>query len=234
MSDFFERALAVRVRRLTGDPAPLPVGAVPEWLRARVRDALVAGETHYTDRPGILELRRALVLPFSALGMERGADEVVVTSGEKEALFVSLLALDLEPGDVAVAFDRCAHRDLFELFGLRRRSDSVQSPPRLRYAEIVDDAPAPAWSSLERPLIVNLRDGILRELPRRLAEDDPIVIGNLDALPGLESFRVGFVCAPAHLAKRVRSWKQTLSICTASPSQRAAYEAWREAKGVER
>ena len=229
MSDVVERALAERVRRLQVRPEPLPVGGVPEWLRARVRDALAAGETHYTDRPGIPELRRALALPFSSMGLERGADEVVVTSGEKEALFVSLLALALGPGDAAVAFGRCAHEELFELLGFHPASST--SRPRLRYTELVETPPD--WSSREAPLIVNLGSGVLGDLPRWIVEDDPIVLGNLDALPGLASFRVGFVCAPAALAKKVRSWKQTLSICTAAPSQRAAYEAWRAAKGGE-
>ena len=52
-----------------------------------------------------------------------------------------------------------------------------------------------------------------------------VVIGNLDALPGVSSFRVGFVAGPADLVRRVQTWKQAFSICTAGPSQRAALSA---------
>jgi len=56
-----------------------------------------------------------------------------------------------------------------------------------------------------------------------------VVIGNLDALPGVASFRVGFVAGPADLVRRIQTWKQAFSICTAGPSQRAALAALREA-----
>ena len=45
------------------------------------------------------------------------------------------------------------------------------------------------------------------------------IVGTLDDLPGLSSFRVGFVCAPRELASEIRTWKQALSICSAAPSQ---------------
>ena len=146
-------ALAKRVETLAAAPVATEVSPVPIQILDGVRDALLGGETHYTSRPGIVELRatvaRTLDLP------DRSADEVVITSGTQEAVFVTRLALG---------------RDPFE----------------------------------EEPL------------------PEDVIIGDFDGRPELASFRVGYVCAPKELAKKVRSWKQALSICTAAPSQRAA------------
>ena len=148
-------ALATRVADLNDDREALSVASVPEDILDGVRAALVSGETHYTSRPGILELRSAVAQDLNVPG--RGADEVVITSGVGEAVFVTLLALGLDPFPTD---------------------------------------------------------------PRRLPDD--VFLGDFDARPELSSFRVGYVCAPKELAKKVRSWKQALSICTAAPSQRAA------------
>lgn len=153
MSRIMENALAERVRRLPNVKDTVEVTPVSEEILKGVRDALLAGETHYTARPGIPELRAKLLERLAI--SDRTADEVVITCGEREALFVARLALDLDP-----------------LF------------PR-------DDESLP-------------------------------FVGTLDDLPGLSSFRVGFVCAPRELALKICTWKQALSICSAAPSQRAA------------
>lgn len=156
MSRIMENALAERVRRLPNVPNGIDtveVTPVPEEILKGVRDALLAGETHYTARPGIPELRAKLAERLAI--SDRTADEIVITCGEREARFVARLALGLDP-----------------LF------------PQ-------DDESLP-------------------------------LVGTLDDLPGLSSFRVGFVCAPRELALKIGTWKQALSICSAAPSQRAA------------
>jgi aspartate/methionine/tyrosine aminotransferase len=75
----------------------------PEHVRQGAKDALDAGETHYTTRPGINPLRRAVAEKLAA---ENGIAvhperEVLITCGEQEALFVALHVL-LEPGDEAI------------------------------------------------------------------------------------------------------------------------------------
>lgn len=79
---------------------------------------------------------------------------------------------------------------------------------------------------------VALGDALFRDPPPPFpaVAPDAILVGSLDALAGLRSFRVGFLSAPAELAPQLRSWKQALSICTAAPSQRAALlllQAWK-------
>lgn len=75
----------------------------PEHVRQGAKDALDAGETHYTTRPGINPLRRAVAEKLAA---ENGIAvhperEVLITCGEQEALWVALHVL-LEPGDEAI------------------------------------------------------------------------------------------------------------------------------------
>jgi aspartate/methionine/tyrosine aminotransferase len=55
--------------------------------------------------------------------------------------------------------------------------------------------------------------------------DRTVVVGDLDALVGMSTFRVGFLVAPETLVLKIRTWKQAFSICTAAPSQRAALTA---------
>ena len=155
-----EKALAERVHRLPRlslSSEVTVVTRVPERIIAGVRQALLSGETHYTARPGIPELR-AKVADRLALS-DRTADEVIITSGEREAIFVARLALGLDP--------------------------------------------------------LSFQEGL----------PTSTIVGTLDELPGLSSFRVGFVCAPKELALEIRTWKQALSICSAAPSQRAALVA---------
>lgn len=219
MSEVIQSALAERVKRLTGEPESRPVDPMPAATLDAVHDALRSGETHYTDRPGIGELRERIA---GALGLGRSKDEVIVTSGEQEALFVTLLTLALDPGEVAVAGEARAHRSLFHLFDLQPEGAAEGGVVRLRYSET-----ASAFQPGDAPLVIHLRDSLasrtsaLSGLPQ-----DAIIIGNLDDLEGIASCRVGFLCAPKALVKSMRSWKQTLSICTASPSQRAAFVAW--------
>jgi len=141
MSEVMKRAIAQRVSELAA-PVTLPIERAPDALLAGVERALLAGETHYTDRPGIRELREKVALK---LGLE--VDGVIITNGAREGAFVTGLALG------------------------------------------------------ERP--------------------DDLMIGNFHDLEGISSFRVGFVAGPVETAKKVRTMKQALSICTAAPSQRA-------------
>jgi aminotransferase len=162
MTEPMNEALSRRARELPDRDAPLPVDPVPEPTLEGLRLALEGGETHYTERPGMRKLRERIARRLALPG--RGADTVVVTAGEEEALYVlSHAATGVE---------------------------ALSLGPRL--------------SMLDR------------------VPPDAVVTGSLDALPGLSSFRVGFVSAPPGMARSVRSWKQALSICTAAPSQRAA------------
>lgn len=75
----------------------------PECAKAGTRAALDAGDVHYTDMSGTLELRRAIADKYAREnGMTVDADRnVVVTSGAIEALMLTFLAA-LEPEDEVI------------------------------------------------------------------------------------------------------------------------------------
>ena len=82
-------------------PLPRPAAPLPRpsaELLASLRHHLLGGETHYPDRPGMAELRRRIGAALPAAGYpERGPDGVLITAGEGESLFVTLLGLGTPP-----------------------------------------------------------------------------------------------------------------------------------------
>jgi aminotransferase len=102
---------------LSGDWLDLPSAPA---VRAAAKDALDAGATHYTTRPGLNPLREAIaakLLHENAVELDPHT-EVLVTCGGREALFVALHVL-LSPGDEAliVGPHRVAHAEIVRLAG---------------------------------------------------------------------------------------------------------------------
>src|SRR5689334_16426797 len=89
---------------LGGDSVVLPV---PPHVIQAAKDALDAGETHYTSRTGVPALRAAVANDVNARhGLELGPDDVVITSGGLEATFAALwIGLAHEPGARFVCAD---------------------------------------------------------------------------------------------------------------------------------
>lgn len=224
--------LAQRVRAVksAAECVSLRGEPVPQGLAAYLRRHLSAGDTHYTTRPGIVELRRAIGLEIGRCGgPDVTADGVVVTHGEGEALFVTLLGLGIGAGASVIATGHCRHRRLFDLMGidLVEPGDSSASRAAATYRQIENGVgAAPAHEDAERQEILAL-GGLL--FSRRAGDAEPagfsaqaIVIGQLDSLPGMGHFQVGYAAGPPALVKRIMTWKQAFSICSAAPSQRAA------------
>jgi aminotransferase len=89
---------------LGGDGVVQPV---PPHVIQAAKDALDAGETHYTSRTGVPALRAAVAADVTARhGLDLGADDVVITSGGLEATFAALwIGLATEPGARFVCAD---------------------------------------------------------------------------------------------------------------------------------
>ena len=243
--------LAERVEqvRLSGTDlaASVQVEPVPPSILTTVRTALLDGETHYTNRPGIPELRQRLAEEVERLGgPSYDSDSIVVTNSEREALYVVLLSLRFELGEVLVsAADTSRHARLFRLCQLcpvPATGTSVSTPlTRLIYREWPGNSDeqeslCTLGSGMKRSAsqsfvdIVNIIDMGTRlgKSPTNfppLTVDQTILIGNLESLRGMESFGRGFIAGPKEAIGPVRTWKQALSICTSAPSQRAAIAA---------
>lgn len=222
---------------------------VPPSLMAAVEEALLKGETHYTVRLGLPELRHRLRAEVARRGgpsHETPIDNVLVTTGESEALFVALLGMALPPGDVLVGGSRAkTHEALFRLMELspqRATKPRASAPARLVYREGSSDPVMQAALSRfaveqDLPDVLNLQDALGRPPSVRrsggaqaggfppFSADRTVILGNLDALPGMSAFRLGFVLGPERFMNRIRVWKQALTICSPAPSQRAAWVA---------
>lgn len=233
----------------------LPEGRVRELPEAtlsvdsmeRLRRALLGGETHYTARPGIPELRAAVRERLLAAGLG-GAGEVVITAGREEALFVALAGAreaaraagrlgGRAPGEGRVLLPAAGARDPAFLAAcgvLDLRPTTVAGDPATGVAVVaLLDAPENVASSEEAPSsepdgralpILDLGDGLPRLAPGALGGvgAGTVLVGSLGGWPALAGFRVGFFFAPTAVLPRLRGLKQAISICTAAPSQRAA------------
>ncbi|MGH7647806.1 MAG: pyridoxal phosphate-dependent aminotransferase [Gemmatimonadaceae bacterium] len=104
--------IAAEIRELTaagrsicnltvGDFSPREVPA-PAELVAGIQEALRAGETNYPPSSGLPELRTAIASFYGGrLGLELTAENVVVASGARPAIYATYRTV-LDPGDVVV------------------------------------------------------------------------------------------------------------------------------------
>jgi len=110
-----------RLIDLRGDRLGLPTAA---HIRDAAKRALDDGETHYTTRPGLNPLRRAIAEKLKRENAIRvhPEREVLVTCGTREALFVAFHVL-LERGDEIVVTGPAPklYRDVARLAGGRAR-----------------------------------------------------------------------------------------------------------------
>ena len=247
MSHFCPIPVSDRSHALSeGRALPDPGAALAPEHAAALRSALLSGETHYTPRPGLPELREAIAQRIEAAGAPAGGT-VVVTAGRQEALFVALAGARAEGGDTpaTVVLSPATHRDpgvraacaVLDLFPVVDESRQPLAGETGLKSGIREGAVArvstPEETGTGAPMeIVDCGDRLLGRddaEPSFLAGvglagvgEDAVLVGSLDGLPELAPFRVGFFRAPPRLLGRLRSLKQAVSICTAAPSQRTA------------
>ena len=93
------KSLAAAGRDVLNLSAGEPDFDTPEFIRRAACEALERGETRYTPADGTAELKQAIIDKFRREnGMEYQPDQVIATTGAKQALFNAALAA-LDPGD---------------------------------------------------------------------------------------------------------------------------------------
>jgi aspartate/methionine/tyrosine aminotransferase len=202
----------------------LPI-TVSAPVRAAINDALDRGETHYTDRPGVLRLREKIALTLNRrfqIAVDPKND-IIVTCGVTEARFVAIQQL-LKPGEILAA---------------PAASDRIFGAARLRRAQVVDEVSANSaliYLTSSTPeaeirktlatvppaalLLYEVDDMESRFHPAQVAdfEDRTVTISGL----GDESWRVGYLVSPSSFSGGLRDFKQALTICSTNLSQWAA------------
>jgi len=100
--------LANKLKRSGKDVISFSVGepdfATPQHIMDAAKKALDEGKTHYTPSAGIPELREAIANKFKENGISASADDVIVMSGAKQAIFEAALSI-LNEGDETILFD---------------------------------------------------------------------------------------------------------------------------------
>lgn len=233
MTDTLSRPLAARINLLpdpiTDDYDPeIP----PEVIEAAVR-ALAEGKTHYTDRPGILPLRQWLAEHLNTrFGLAMTPDAITITCGETEARFAAIKTL-AKPG--TTVFCPGSPENILGAVALAGAA--------LTSVEIVNELVNPQNVSLVyltphdgqkiMDEVLNLTQShswyILWDMVYGREQHHPaqnvalaprvVTVGGLSyRLPG---WRVGWM-AGSDMAGKLRAFKQSMTICSASVSQWAA------------
>jgi aspartate aminotransferase len=192
--------------------------------------ALARGETHYTDRPGILPLRQKVAeMLQTRYGLEADANTIVITCGDTEARFVAVQCL-LGSGDGLLCLENAS---LLEPALIVRDAKLVMPEEGLESVKVLYLTSETNEVQRDNYLQQASEKGwwVIFEVtsddtshPARHAElkDKTVTIGAIGKAQGLESWRVGFLQAPKGEAAELRSFKQALTICTTSLSQYAA------------
>lgn len=235
MSHFCGVPVADRTERLTTGAEWGDAGAVlSRGVREGLREALLGGETHYTPRPGLPELRAGITRRLEAFGFAPGG-ETVITAGAREAGFVALAgARELAGGEAGSRvllspglddFDGVYAACLVLALSPEPLLDIPTAWPEAVAAVLPVEAAEQVTVGPSRPLLlVDLGKRLLAGdgQPSRRIPRGAVAFGSFDGIGALAPFRVGFLHAPADRIPVLQRWKQALSICTPAPSQRAA------------
>ena len=115
--------VAMEQRSFSPDPAdrtpPDPAARTPDpALLGSLERHLLAGETHYPARPGMVELREGVGSRLPYLGYPgRDADGILITASEGESLLVALLGIGAVPNGTIIGSEGGRHQGLFAWLG---------------------------------------------------------------------------------------------------------------------
>ena len=202
---------------------------VPQAVRDAADAALARGETHYTDRPGILPLREQVARDVQArFGVEVDAKAgVVITCGGTEARFVAVQQL-LPTGGTLIALSHpervaaaCIVRDVALVAADDAAADDGTGVALYLNGETPHDV-ADAWLARAKaqgwPVMYEADAGGRHPATLGLAEQT-ITIGSLGLDQGMASWRLGFLAAPVAKAGPLREFKLALTLCSTNVSQ---------------
>lgn len=241
------RAVAKRAQHWLTTPPPDPIytgSSTSPQVRAAVQQAMADHLCdHYTRRPGIAPLCKAIAAQMQAHGIEADADNgVVVTGGVDETRYVALHAL--APGKtVYVAQPGPNYADtVLALAGLKAQTLDVNAElPAVENALLLVDPAqlsADAQSQLAEwavahnvTVLADESDLSFFEKGHRPFAQHPgcaertLTLGSFKGADGIGHWQVAWFAGPKKLAVPVRDLKQAMTISSPAPAQYAALAA---------
>ena len=223
-------SLAVEISQAVATLPTPPQQAGPEDLPREAaqaaREALARGETHYTDRPGIGVLRGAVAARLTQGGFAVDPDHVLITCGVEEARFVVVQAA-MPRGGVVSATSRSGVEGAVLAQG--GTMGTPHEPADVVFVDVAEADEGGRTASVRQGgwLVLEAPDADVLTYPVDTLREQCIVVGSLGASSGLAAMRVGYLACSADAYRKLRDFKQALTICTTNLSQWAAH-AWLE------
>jgi aspartate aminotransferase len=221
---------AMKVLELSSHVVSENSSVTPDIAREAAIAALGRGETHYTDRPGILPLRKKVAEMLDThYTLEADPNNIVITCGDTEARFVSVQCL-LGSGDALLCLNNALLLEpalVIRDARLVKPGDELENVKALYLTSDTDEVQRDTYFQQAKEnnwwIIFEATSADKFHPAQNVAlKDKVITIGSIGKSQGLESWRVGFLQAPKGEAPELRSFKQALTICTTSLSQYAA------------
>lgn len=248
------RAVAERARRWLTEPPVYEVSvtsATSDPVRAAVQQAMADHKCdHYTRRPGIAPLCKAVAASLADRGVNVDPDNgVVISGGGREARYVALTAL--APGrQVMVAQPGPGYaQDVLALSGMEpTRLDLSGDLPAVEKGLLLLDptlldgdtlAQVAEWAAAQDVTVIADESAAAHfgpDAPAPFASlpgmaERTLTLGSFDSLDGLTAWQVAWFAGPKPLAVTVRDLKQAMTICSPAPAQYAALAGVQSLKG---
>ena len=234
------RPLATRITRLPDVVEQTDSPLIPEGVIEAAIQALKDGKTHYTDRPGILGLRKWVTDTLQTqYNVTLKPDAVTITCGATEARFVIIKRLVKAEGVILCPGDSAVIEGAAQLVGASITHElSDPTTIKLLYATpkdpleiltpLLKQAETNGWWVVwdvsgklppqSTPTAAASEGGskIFHPAQNEALAGKVISIGSFsDVMPG---WRVGWM-AGSEMADKLRAYKQSLTICSTSISQ---------------
>lgn len=232
MSTTLSRPLADRISRLKSVALPPEQKQIPSGAVDGAIQALADGKTHYTTRPGIVPLREKVSEQLKQdYQLDISLDDITITCGIQEAEFVALKKLAPPNSQVLYAEDEDGSiADYLQGFVPLLEftlTTTPDNPDEIRVLYIGTSSPHLAdW--LQIAVTHNwwvIWNTTSYDASAFISQDNQlkartVLTGTFETeLPG---WAVGWM-AGSEMAGQLRSYKQSMTICSPSISQWAAY-----------
>lgn len=227
MTDTLSRPLADRVSKLEMPQFTSVEVNVPQSAQDGAIQALADGKTHYTNRPGIVPLREWVADSINekySLSIDK--DEVTITCGLEEAIFTCVMVLAESQifiaGDGSHLHGAATLKDVSLVYSVDDLVDgsllylTANDPQEIIDLTLNEANPETCWIMWDTSI------GKSKFHPAQKATwaNRTITIGSTEDT--LKGWRIGWMTG-SEMAGKLRSFKQSMTICSPSISQWAAY-----------